>query len=39
MRAISLTVEDVTAEQSKTLQAQVVSKTESYILGCGGREG
>jgi hypothetical protein len=31
-------VEDVKAEQSKwkTLQAQVVFYTESYILGCGG---
>jgi hypothetical protein len=39
LRAISLAVEDVEAEQNewRTLQAQVIFNTESYILDCGGR--
>ena len=34
-------MEDVEAEQSewRTLQAQEVFNTDSYILGCGGRGG
>jgi hypothetical protein len=39
--AISLTVEDVEAEQNKwkTLQAQVIFQAERYILDCGGLGG